>query len=157
YQGPEYSSAGPQEQVVRRTQKKPPPRSKRLHSEASGDGPRPSSGLAVTFPHSAGTGAAQSMSVLSGLGWGRIGRMSEAQTLPHPLGEFPQPRRRWRLWLGVPLLLLLLLLGGSYGLFIYWSWRGVRGATAEAERDMPEGWQLEDIEAHRAQVPDGEN
>lgn len=83
--------------------------------------------------------------------------MSEAQTLPHPLAGSAQPRRRWRLWLGVLLLLLLLIPAVGYGLFLYWSARDVRTATAEAERDLPEGWQLEDIEAHRAQVPDGEN
>src|SRR5262249_36852628 len=79
-------------------------------------------------------------------------------TLPPPPGEFTQPRRhRWRYWLGVPVILLLLALVGVYGLFFYWSGRDVRAAMAEAERDLPEGWQLEDIEAHRAQVPDGEN
>jgi hypothetical protein len=35
--------------------------------------------------------------------------------------------------------------------------RGLREAMAAADRDSPGGWQLEDIEAHREQIPDEEN
>jgi hypothetical protein len=83
--------------------------------------------------------------------------MSQAQTLPPPPGEFPQSRRRWRLWLGVPVLLFLLALGAIYGFFLYRVGRDVREAMAEADRDLPGGWQLEALDAHRAEVPDEEN
>src|SRR5690348_11636443 len=67
------------------------------------------------------------------------------------------PRRRWRIWLGLVLLLFLLGLAGMYGLFTYWTDRDLREAMAEADHDSPGGWQLDDIEAHREHVPDDEN
>src|SRR5262245_31112242 len=84
--------------------------------------------------------------------------MSEAQTLPPPFGELPQPRRRrWQVLWGVPLLLLFLILAAFYAVFFIRSGQDVREAENEAARDLPQGWELEDIEAQRAQVPDSEN
>jgi hypothetical protein len=69
----------------------------------------------------------------------------------------PQPSRRGRrprLW-GVVLLALLLLLGWT--LFYYLiDDHGLARVVAEADRLDP-GWQLEDLEAARATVPDEEN
>lgn len=66
-------------------------------------------------------------------------------------------RRRWRICLGLALLLFILTLVVIYSFFTYWMDRALREAMAEADRDSPEGWQLEDIEARRDQVPDEEN
>jgi hypothetical protein len=79
------------------------------------------------------------------------------ETLEHRPDVPPRARRRWRFWLGVSLLLLVLWLVILYGFFVYWTNRDLREAMAEADRESPGGWQLDDIEAHREQIPDDEN
>jgi hypothetical protein len=83
--------------------------------------------------------------------------MSQLEPLEHRLDVPPRARRRWRFWLGVSLLLFVLCLVVLYGFFIYWTNRDLREAMAEADRDSPGGWQLDDIDAHREQIPDDEN
>src|SRR5262249_23492422 len=55
------------------------------------------------------------------------------------------------------LLLFVFWLALVYAFFDYWMDRHLREAMAGADRDSPEGWQLEDIEAHREKIPDEEN
>lgn len=76
-----------------------------------------------------------------------------------PLCEIPLPprRRRRRLWVGVAVLLFVVWLGIMYGFFVYWTGRELREVVAATDRENPEGWELEDIEAHREQIPDEEN
>jgi hypothetical protein len=69
----------------------------------------------------------------------------------------PKPRRRRLPWLGLALLLLFIACGGLYGLLLHISNRNVRAAEAEADRLDPDGWRLDDIEAHRKVLPDEEN
>jgi hypothetical protein len=84
--------------------------------------------------------------------------MSQEQVVDHLPDILPKPRRRRRLlWVGVPLVLFVLWLAGMYAFFAYWMDRELRAAMAAADRDSPGGWKLEDIEAHREQVPDEEN
>jgi hypothetical protein len=66
-------------------------------------------------------------------------------------------RRRWRLWMTAFALLLIIWLAVLYGFFAYWTDRELRDVIAEADRANPDGWQLEDIDAHREEVPDLEN
>jgi hypothetical protein len=63
-------------------------------------------------------------------------------------------RRRWRLLLFV--LVPLVLLVAAYGYLLVIGDRRVRDALAETDRLDP-GWRLEDIEAARDVIPDGEN
>jgi hypothetical protein len=84
--------------------------------------------------------------------------MSQAQTIDRLPGVPPQKRRRrWRLWVGVPLFLFVLWLTVFYLFFVYFTDRDLREAMAEADRQSPKGWRLEDIEARREQIPDEEN
>jgi hypothetical protein len=82
----------------------------------------------------------------------QAGTMAQSANIPGG-----QRFRRWRLWLGVPLLLFVVWLVIVCGFFVYWTDRDLREAMAAAELDSPNGWQLEDIEARREQVPDDEN
>jgi hypothetical protein len=66
-------------------------------------------------------------------------------------------RRHWRIWIGVASLLFVVWLAVMYGFFAYWMDRELREAMAEADRESPSGWQLEDIAAQREDVPDKEN
>ncbi len=65
--------------------------------------------------------------------------MNQIEAVDH-LPYLPsQPRRRrWRLWVGIPLILLVLWLAVVYGFFAYWTDRELREAMAEADRDNPE-------------------
>jgi hypothetical protein len=84
--------------------------------------------------------------------------MSEVDTASRPPEVIPPPRRRrWRFWLGVLFGLFVLWLTASYGFFVYYTDRDVREAMAEADQDFPRGWQLDDLEARREQVPEAEN
>ncbi len=74
------------------------------------------------------------------------------ETLP----DVPARRRRWRLWIGLPLLVFLLGAVSLYGLFVFRSDRAVRLAMEEIARLDP-NWQVEEIEAQREDVPDEEN
>jgi hypothetical protein len=77
----------------------------------------------------------------------------EAATVP------PRARRRRR-WLRVAALVLLpLLLVAGFYLYLYISaeW-ALQAAVAEADRlEAPHGWRLEDLEARRADPPEGRN
>src|SRR5262245_27373206 len=83
--------------------------------------------------------------------------MSQVETADH-LPEVPVPprRRHWCYWVGIPLGIVLLL-AGFYGFLVYEENRDLREAMAEAARDCPAGWQLDELEAHREQIPDEEN
>jgi hypothetical protein len=84
--------------------------------------------------------------------------MSQAQTIDRLPGvPIQKRRRRYRLWVGVPLLLFVLWLTAFYLFFVYFTDRDLREAMAEADHQSPEGWRLEDIEARREQIPDEEN
>lgn len=65
-------------------------------------------------------------------------------------------RGRGRFWLTILLSLFFLWLAALYGLFRYRAGQDLREAMAEAARTDP-GWQLDDIDAARAVVPDEEN
>src|SRR5437660_83780 len=82
-------------------------------------------------------------------------RGAAAETIP-PLTGWPQ-RSRLRLWVGGVLLLIVIWLAVVCGYFVYSTDHDLREAMAEADRDNPQGWRLEDIEAQRDQVPDEEN
>jgi hypothetical protein len=84
--------------------------------------------------------------------------MSQVETVGR-LPEVPaQPRRRrWRFWVGISLVLVILLLAAFYGFIIYESDLDLSEAMAEADRDCPAGWQLDALEAHREEIPDEEN
>jgi hypothetical protein len=72
--------------------------------------------------------------------------------------EKPAPRRRSRLrWLGLIVLVLFGACGGFYGLQVYLTDRELREAMAETDRLEPDGWRLEEIEAHRKQLRDEDN
>src|SRR5260370_5753449 len=83
--------------------------------------------------------------------------MSQVQ-MEGPLPRIPAPprRRRWRWWVGIPLVFVLLL-GGLYGFILYEADLDLREAMAEADRDCPGGWQLKALEAGREEIPDEEN
>jgi len=66
-------------------------------------------------------------------------------------------RRRRRFWIALALLLFILWLVSIAGLFIYWTERDLREAMAEADRDSPVGWRIDELEAQREQIPDEEN
>jgi hypothetical protein len=83
--------------------------------------------------------------------------MSKVETLEQHPGVAPRVRRRWGFWVGIALLLFVLWLVVLYGFFIYWTDGDLREAMAEAERDSPQGWQLDDLEAHREEIPDKDN
>ena len=69
----------------------------------------------------------------------------------------PVPAQRRGRWLLVlPLLAPVLLLAGGYLYFSFVAHRQLREAIAEAERLDPH-WRLEEVEADRADVPDGQN
>ena len=55
------------------------------------------------------------------------------------------------------LLLFVVWLAVMYGLFAYWADRELRETIAAIDLENPGGWQLEDIDAHRDEVPDEEN
>jgi hypothetical protein len=82
--------------------------------------------------------------------------MSQVETASHPPEVPPQPRR-WRRWLGILFGLFLLWLLAGYGYFVLVTDRDLAEAMAEADRESTGGWQLEDVEARREQVPDAEN
>jgi hypothetical protein len=69
----------------------------------------------------------------------------------------PRRRRRWIVWAGLLFTLFLLLVVGANLLFIYWADAELREAMAAADRDSPDGWQLEQIDARREDVADDEN
>src|SRR5436305_4935042 len=75
---------------------------------------------------------------------------------PLPQIPFPPRRRRLRWWMGIPVALVLLL-AGLYGFILYETDLDLREAMAEADRDCPGGWQIEDLEAGREEIPDEEN
>src|SRR5262249_32888625 len=77
-----------------------------------------------------------------------VGRLPEAQARPR--------RRRWRLLLGI-LLVVVLGLAALYGFVLYEADRELREAMAEADGDCPGGWLLNALEAGREEVPDEEN
>jgi hypothetical protein len=84
--------------------------------------------------------------------------MHQVEIGDHPPDVSRQPRRRrWRLWVGLVVFVFVLWLAVMYGFFAYWTDHDLREAMAVADRDSPRGWQLDDIEAHREQVPDEEN
>jgi hypothetical protein len=66
-------------------------------------------------------------------------------------------RRRWLLWLGMPVLLLALWFVLAVLFFLYQTDRDLREAMTDAERDSPGGWQLDDIEARREPIADEDN
>jgi hypothetical protein len=68
----------------------------------------------------------------------------------------PAHTRKRHHWLPVLLLLPLLLLAGVYFYLTGNADRQLREAVAEADRSDPH-WRLEDIEANRAAVPEGQN
>jgi hypothetical protein len=65
----------------------------------------------------------------------------------------PSPRR-WRRWVGALLVLILAWAVGFYAYYRYVSDRDLREAIAEADRQEPNGWRMDDIEAQRRVVPD---
>jgi hypothetical protein len=83
--------------------------------------------------------------------------MNQPDLLDEAVPPPPKPRRRRLLWMGLALLLLLTACGGFYGILLYVSDRDLRQAEAEADRLDPDGWRLEDIEAHRKVLSDEEN
>jgi hypothetical protein len=84
--------------------------------------------------------------------------MSHEQAVDHLADTRAKPgRRRWLLWLGVPFALFVLWLVILYAFFAYWMDRDLHAAMDAADRESPGGWKLEDLEAHREQVPDKEN
>jgi hypothetical protein len=83
--------------------------------------------------------------------------MSQQQAVdPGPYTP-PKRRRRRLFWVVAVFALFVLWLAVMYAFFVYWMNRDLRAAMAAADRDNPGGWKLEDIEAHREQVPDEEN
>ena len=73
--------------------------------------------------------------------------------------EAPRPRPWWRRWLRRALTALLLAVVGAGVYFAYRHYRTVAAleeALAALDRDEP-GWRLQQIEAARTRVPDGEN
>jgi hypothetical protein len=62
----------------------------------------------------------------------------------------PTPRRRrWLIWIGVP---VLLLVGGAIGVYVYLEHQAdlaIREALAETDRLEPNGWRLDDLEQQR--------
>jgi hypothetical protein len=81
--------------------------------------------------------------------------MSEHDALSQPTLVNPRPRWRRRL-LWVVLTLVAVLAGGCF-LVSYLVEEEWRDAVAEADRLDPGGWQLDDLEAARAAVPDDRN
>jgi hypothetical protein len=77
------------------------------------------------------------------------GRLPEVPARPR--------RRRWVYWVGIPLLLVVLVLAALYGFILYEADLDLREAMAEADRDCPGGWQLDNLDARREQIPDEEN
>jgi hypothetical protein len=70
----------------------------------------------------------------------------------------PAPKRRRRLLgCGVALLVLFTACGGFYGFLVYSTDKDLRDAMAEADRQDPGGWQMDDLEAHRKVLADDEN
>jgi hypothetical protein len=82
--------------------------------------------------------------------------MSEADILDEPAPPAPKPRRRL-LGCGLALLVVLTACGGFYGYLMHKFDRDLEEATAEADRLDPDGWRLDELEAHRKVVPDEEN
>jgi hypothetical protein len=82
--------------------------------------------------------------------------MSKPELLNEPAPR-SRTRRRRLLGCGVVLLVLFAACGGLYGYFIFRTGRDVREAEAEADRLEPDGWRLEEIEAHRKLIPDEDN
>jgi hypothetical protein len=82
---------------------------------------------------------------------------------PTPLSEAakaPRRRRRWRKLLMVFAFGIIVLVGGyfaAYGIALARSGSDLRAAIAEVDAAEPGGWQLEDLEARRPQVPDDKN
>lgn len=64
-------------------------------------------------------------------------------------------RRRWMVWIGIPLVLLTLG-GGAYFFFLSRANASLRAVEAELDRTDPY-WRLEEIEARRTTPPDAEN
>ncbi len=75
-------------------------------------------------------------------------------TMPGP--RLPQSRFRKRTILGVMALFVVLTGASGYWYLTTWTARMLRDAIAEADRLDP-GWRLEEMEAKRAKIPDGEN
>ncbi len=68
----------------------------------------------------------------------------------------PAVRGHWRRWLIRVVLGVVLAVGLAYAYSLYTGEKDLREAIAEADHLDP-GWQFEDLEAQRAQVPDAEN
>jgi hypothetical protein len=76
---------------------------------------------------------------------------------PAAVFALSQPRRRWPLWVGLLLMLAIVSLTAVYYCFVFVADRDVRQAMAEADASSPGGWQIQEILAQRAQIPDDEN
>jgi hypothetical protein len=81
--------------------------------------------------------------------------MSEHEALSQPTMIGPRPRWRRRLLWAV-LILVAVVAGGCF-VISYLVEEEWRDAVAETDRLEPDGWQLEDLEARRATVPDERN
>jgi hypothetical protein len=82
--------------------------------------------------------------------------MNEPDVLDEPAPPPPKRRRRL-LGCGLVLLVLLAACGGFYGYLLHKFDADLADAVAEADRQDPDGWRLDDIEAHRKVLPDEEN
>jgi hypothetical protein len=82
--------------------------------------------------------------------------MSEADLLNEPAPP-PTPRRRRRWGCLVVILVLFGACGGFYAIMMHSFDADLNAAIAETDRLEPDGWTLDQIEAHRKAVPDEEN
>jgi hypothetical protein len=80
--------------------------------------------------------------------------MIEPDVLDSPA---PPKRRRRLLWLGMILLLLFVGCGGFYGFLLFTTNGDVKQAMAEADRLEPDGWRIEELDAHRTELRDEDN
>ncbi len=82
--------------------------------------------------------------------------MSQPVLIDEPIPPAPKRRRRW-LGCGLVILFVLTACSGFYGYLLYTGDRDLREAEAEADHLDPEGWRLDEIDAHRKVLPADEN
>jgi hypothetical protein len=83
--------------------------------------------------------------------------MSEADVLDDPAPPPAAPSRRLRWGCLAVLLVLFTACGGFYALLLHKFNTDLDAAVAEIDRQEPDGWRIDEIEAHRKAVPDEEN